>query len=147
MHERAVLLTLGEQSRRFEEVEERIALAEDRARDEPPAYEAEHVSVTRIAARHPDAVLARNGSDDREKVEDEPEDPSPAVIDPQLPPQQARDERLERRLDGRRRDFVCGELLLERHVPESARDNASVRSLVPVVEAVAAVVRDLEQQL
>ena len=57
------------------------------------------------------------------------------------------DEALERALDDRGRDLVRGELGIERDVAESTRDDPPVEPLVPVVEPVPAVVRDLEEQL
>ncbi len=47
----------------------------------------------------------------------------------------------------RRRDLVGRELGVERDVAEAAGDEPAVRPLVPVVEAVPAVVRELEQPL
>ena len=58
-----------------------------------------------------------------------------------------RDERLERALDRRRRQLLGRELRLEREVAEAAGDDPAVGRLLPVVEAVAGVVRALEQTL
>ncbi len=57
------------------------------------------------------------------------------------------DEALESFLHRWCRDLIRSELVLERDVSEAAGDDAAVRCLVPVVEAVAPVVRDLEQPL
>ena len=57
------------------------------------------------------------------------------------------DEPLERALHDRRRHLVGRELGVERDVAEAAGDDPAVRPLMPVVEAVPAVVRDLEQHL
>src|SRR5262249_40480323 len=50
-------------------------------------------------------------------------------------------------LDLRSRHLVGGELRLEREVTEPAGEDPTVRRLLPVVEAVASVVRALEQDL
>ena len=120
----------------------RIARATSRA-----AREAEHVAVARVAAGHPEPVVARDAPDHGQEVEDHPEDARPAVVDAERTADVLLDEPLERTLDDGRRDLVGRELGVERDVPEAARDDAAVEPLVPVVEAVPAVVRDLEQQL
>ena len=91
---------MDEEPRGLEEVEQRIPVAEDRARDEPSAREAEHVPVTRVAARDPDAVLLRHRADDGEEVEDQAEDPGPAVVDADRPSDESR-RRSARALPGR----------------------------------------------
>src|SRR6185503_865650 len=76
--------SVSEQARRREQVEQRIAVTHDRARDEPAARKPEHVAMPRVAARDPRRVPTGERPDDREKVEHQAEDPSPAVVDPQL---------------------------------------------------------------
>ena len=61
--------------------------------------------------------------------------------------EQALDEVLERTLDPRRRLLRGCELRVEVEVAEAAREDAPVRILVPVVEAVAAVVRHRKEAL
>ena len=91
--------------------------------------------------------MSGNVPDDREEVEDHPEDPRPAIVDSQGTSDVRLDEALERVLDDRR-DLVLGrELALERDVAEATDDESPVLGLVPVVEAVAPVVRDLEELL
>ena len=107
-------------------VEQRVVVAEDRARDEPSAGEAEHVAVARVAAGHPEPVVARHPPDDRQEVEHHPEDPRPAVVDAQRAADVLLDEPLERGLHDRRRDLVGGELGVERDVAEAARDDPAV---------------------
>jgi hypothetical protein len=63
------------------------------------------------------------------------------------PADQVGHEALERRLDGGRRLFAGRELVVERGVAEAAREDAPVLALLPVVEAVAAVVGAVEQPL
>jgi hypothetical protein len=53
------------EARRIEELQLRLAVAEDRPRDEAPACEPEHVSVARVAPRNPDAVVAGHRPDER----------------------------------------------------------------------------------
>ena len=147
MGESWVAVAGTQQPRGFEEVEERVAVAEDRPSDEPTAGEAENVPVAGVTARHPDPVLTRNATDGGQEIEDHPEDPGPAVVDPQRAADERRDEVLERALNWWREHFVRRELVLERDVAEPARDDAAVLGLVPVVEAVTSVVRDLEEAL
>ena len=137
----------GEQARGLEEVEQRIAVAEDRARDQSAAGEAEHVPVPGVAAGDPDTVLVGRSAHDGQEVEDHPEDPGPAVLDLERAADMLLDESLERRLHHGCRDLVRRELGVERDVAKAAGDDAAGGILVPVVEAVAAVVRDLEQLL
>src|SRR5205085_1592925 len=85
-----------EQARRREQLQQRVRLTEHRLRDEVAAHEAEDVAVTRVAAGDPRVLVTGHAADDRQEVEDEPEDPGPAMLDPQLTTDELRDERLER---------------------------------------------------
>ena len=100
-----------------------------------------------VAARDPHPLLAGDAADDRQEVEHQPEDPGPAVLDGDRPADQLGDERLERALDPGRDLLVGRELRLERPVAEAAREDAPVGRLLPVVEAVAPVVRAFEEPL
>src|SRR5919197_5616877 len=131
----------------LEEIEEGIVPAEDRFCDETAAGKAEDVAVTRVAASDPHTVLTRNAPDDREEVEHEPEDACPAVVDAELPSDERADESLEGALDGLRRHLLVRELVLQRDVAEATRDDAAVRRLMPVVEPMPPVVRNLEVAL
>ena len=51
------------------------------------------------------------------------------------------EEELEQRLDRRRRHLDVGQLVENRHVAEAAEQDAAVRELLPVIEALARVVR------
>ena len=75
------------------------------------------------------------------------EQPGPAVVDAERPADEPGDERLQRALDPGCRHLVARELVLERRVAEAAREDAAVGRLLPVVEAVAAVVRAVEEPL
>ena len=119
----------------------------DGGRDELAAREAEHVAVPRIATRHPGVVEPRDPPDDRQEVHHHPEDAGPGVVDPQLAAHEAVDEAVERGLHRIGQLLVGGELRVERDVAEAAGDDPPVLGLVPVVVAVATVVRDLEEAL
>ncbi len=74
---------MDEEPRRLEEVEQRIAIAQYGTGDEPAACEAEHVAMSRVAARDPKAVFTGHLPDHRKEVEHHPEDPRPAMVDAQ----------------------------------------------------------------
>ena len=103
--------------------------------------------MARVAARDPDALLARHAADDGEEVHHQAEQPGPAVVDAERPADEPGDERLQRALDPGCRHLLARELVLERRVAEAAREDAAVGRLLPVVEAVAAVVRAVEEPL
>ena len=100
-----------------------------------------------VPARDPDALLAGHAPGDRQEVQHEAEDSCPAVRDREGPPDELGHERLERVLELGRRSLVVRELRLEREVAEAAREDAAVGDLLPVVEAVAAVVGAREDAL
>ncbi len=100
-----------------------------------------------VAARDPEPLVSGDAPHDRDEVEDHAEDPGPAIVDAQRPPDVLLDEALESSLDDGRRDLLSRELRVERDVPEAAGDDPTVQALVPVVEAVPTVVRNLEQHL
>ena len=97
--------------------------------------------MARVAARDPDTVAARDASDDRQEVQHPPEDARPALRDRNRSADKLCDERLEGALDRGRRRLRVGELGVQREVAEAAGEDAAVRELLPVVEAVACVVR------
>ena len=103
--------------------------------------------MTGVTAGDPQPVVAGNPADDGEEVHHHPEDPRPAVVDPQRATEEAVDELLERGLHPVGELLVGGELGVEGHVAEAAGDDAAVGRLVPVIEPVAAVMRRLEQPL
>ena len=133
---------------RLEQVEQRVAVAEDRARDEAAAGEAEHVAVPGVAARHPGAARGR--------APGRPRGGSRARARRSRPSGSRRAAHARR---GRRRtlDSACWtssvtssssvNSRVERDVAEAAGDDPPVLRLVPVVEAVPPVVRHLEQAL
>ena len=71
-----------QQSRRVEALEQRLRVAEHRARHEVAAHEAEDVPVARVAAGDPRAVVVRNAADDGQEVEHETEDARPSGARP-----------------------------------------------------------------
>jgi hypothetical protein len=111
------------------------------------AEQSEDVPVARVAAGHPHAVLTRDAADDRQEVHDEAEQPRPAVVDSQRTADQLGDERRQRSLDRRRGRLVGRELLVQRRVAEAAGEDPAVGRLLPVVEPVPAVVREVEEPL
>src|SRR5262249_26502822 len=136
-----------EQTRGVEQLEHRLLLTQDRRRDELAAHEAKHVSVARVPARDPDAVVLRQRPDDRQEVEYEPEDASPAMGHREPSADEVIQERFERLLDAGSRLLVGGELRVHRDVPKAAGEDTSLRVLLPVVEAIPAVVREVEKAL
>ena len=138
---------LEQEPRRIEQGELGRLAPEHRLRGELAAEEAEHVAVAGVAAGDPDRALAGDTPDDGQEVQHQPEQPCPAVVDPQRAADELGDERFERALDVRRRHLVGRELVLERRVAEPTGEDAPVRRLLPVVEAVPAVVRAVEDPL
>ena len=103
--------------------------------------------MARVAAGDPHAALAWDASDNGHEVQHQPEQARPAVVDTERAADELGDKRLERALDVRGRDLVGRELFLERRVAEAAGEDASVRSLLPVIEAVPAVMWAIEDPL
>src|SRR6266508_1356309 len=137
----------AEQPPRRERIQQSMPAAREGPRDQVAAEEAEHVAVPRVAACDPDAFAARDLADDGEKVEHEPEDPRPAVRDLDGLADQSRDELFQCALNRRRRLLVGRELRVKRIVAEPTGEDPSVLELLPVVEAVPAVMRTLEEPL
>ena len=116
-------------------------LTEHRVRDELAAGETEHVAVPRVAGGDPEPVAAGHAADERQHVLREAEDAGPPVRDARRLADQLAEKPLERRLDHRRRLLDVGELVHDRDVAEAAEQHAAVRQLLPVIEALARVVR------
>src|SRR5262249_13329654 len=130
------------ETRRVEQLQLGRLTPEDRVRDELAAGEAEDVAVPGVAARDPDsAVPPKNGADERKHVLSQSEDACPAMRHPHFRADELVQERLERRLDRRRGLLDVGELVHDGDVAEAAEQDPPVGKLLPVVEALARVVR------
>src|SRR5262249_52333748 len=115
--------------------------------NEVAAREAEDVPVAGVAGRDPGSRLRRYPADERESVPRLPPDARPAVRDPRDATHELADERLELPLDERRRLLDVGLLGLEARVAAPADEQPPVRELLPVVVALARVVRTREEPL
>src|SRR5205085_4846251 len=95
----------------------------------------------------PDGFAPGGPARGRQEVEHEPEEPGPTVRDRDGSADQLGDQRLERVLDRGGDLLLRRELRGERRVAEAAGEQAAVGRLLPVVEAVAAVVGTFEEPL
>jgi hypothetical protein len=121
---------------------------EESVGDELPAAEAEDVAVTGVTGGDPDLpVVSGYQADEWQRVLGQSKDSGPAVRYIDLAPDKLMEEALERRLDRQREFFDVRELVEDREVTEPAEHDAAVGKLLPVVEAVARVVRAVVQRL
>src|SRR5206468_12738234 len=109
--------------------------------------EAEDVSVTRIAGGDPYALVAGHRSNQWQQVLRQAEDPGPAVCHLRQLAEQLDEKRVESLLDRLGRGLVVRHLGEDREVAKAAEDDAPIRKLLPVVEAVPGVVGAVEQAL
>src|SRR5436309_14469302 len=97
-----------QESRRVEELVQRIADAEDCVGDKAAAEETENVPMTGVAGGDPRALAPRHRTDEREQVLRQSEDARPAVLDPRQRAEQLDEKGIQRTLDLVGRDlFVC----------------------------------------
>src|SRR5207302_5326199 len=101
----------------------------------------------RVAAGYPRPLVPRLAPHDRHEVGHEAEQACPAMRHDDRPADQVRDETLERALDLGRRLLARRELVVEVRVAEAAGEDPPILALLPVVEAVTAVVRAVEEPL
>src|SRR3954464_5381610 len=135
----------GDEPGGSEDLELARAVAQDRSREQLAAGEAERVAVARVAAGDPYALA--NLADDRDPVRRHAPDSRPAVRHVRAIADEALDEPVEAALDQVGRLLDVRLLGRERRVAVAADNEPSVGELVPVVVAVARVVRALVEAL
>src|SRR5262249_8281765 len=112
-------------------------VAEDRPGDEIAAGEPEHVAVSAVGARDPEAGRAWEPAHEREVVERLAPDSGPPVRHDGSPAHELRGIRRQLVLNDPGRFFLGGALGVEIDVSAAAEDQTAVAGLLPVVEAVA----------